>query len=100
MAREEWRIIFKAGFEQNRQVTPIDDVSWWSERFQAFDEILEVGNHFRRAAGQIDRWDVGFREPVNYPIDRFAGHDFLALWSSVHVAMNAGEIAEFADIDL
>ncbi len=100
MAREEWRIIFKAGFEQNRQVAPVDDVSRRGERFQALDQILEVGNHFRRAAGQIDRWDVGFREPVDYPIDRFAGHDFLALRPSVHMAVNAGEIAEFADIDL
>ena len=64
------------------------------------DQILEVGNHFRRAAGQIDRRDVGFREPVDHPIDRFAGHDFFTLRSGVHMAMNADEVAELADIDL
>ena len=100
MSREKFRIIFKARLEQDRQVAAIDDVPRRGERFQPFDEIFEVGNHFRRAASQIDCRDVGLREPIDNPVDRFAGHDFLPLRSGVHMAMNAGEVAELADIDL
>ena len=73
---------------------------WPVERFQAFDEILEVGNHFWRAAGQIDRRDVGFREPIDHPIDRLSRHEFLSLRSSIHMAVNTSEVTEFADINL
>ena len=39
-------------------------------------------------------------EPINHAIDRFAGHDLLALWPGIHMAMDAGEIAKLADINL
>ena len=70
------------------------------ERFQSLDEIFEIGNHFRRAAGQIDRGDIRLRQPIDHAIDRLARHDFLALRPGVHVAMDAGEIAKLADVDL
>ena len=100
MSREKWRIILKAGLEQNRQITPVDDVPRRAERLQVFNEIPEVGNHLRRAARQIDRRDIGLGQPIDHPVDRFTGHDFLALRPGIHVAVNAGEIAEFADVDL
>src|SRR5712691_8735279 len=68
--------------------------------FHSLNEITKIEDHFRRAAGQIDSWNLGFREPIDDPINCVPRHDFLALWPSVHVAMHAGEIAEFAHVDL
>ena len=100
MPREELRVILVARLEQDGEIAAIDDVPRRGERFQPFDEIFEIRNHFRRAAGQIDCRNVGLREPIDDAIDRLARHDFLALRSGVHMAMNAGQIAELADVDL
>ena len=67
---------------------------------QAFNQITKIRNHFGRAAGQIDSWNVGPGEPIDDMIDRLAGHDLLALWSCIHVAMNAGEIAQLPHVHL
>ena len=57
-------------------------------------------NHLRRAAGEIDRRDTGFSEPIKNPINRLAGHDFLSSWPRVHVTMNARQIAKLAHVHL
>jgi hypothetical protein len=60
----------------------------------------KIGNHFRRATGNIDSRNIRLGQPIDDAIDRFARHDFLPVRSGVHVAMHAGEIAELAHIDL
>ena len=67
---------------------------------EAFDEIPEVGYHFRRAAGKIDGVDVRSCQPIQNAVDRVAIDDFLALWTRVHMAVDAGEIAELAEVKL
>ena len=62
--------------------------------------MTEIRNHFRCAAGEIDRRNVGLGQPIDQPVRRLPGHDFLPLRSGVHVAMDAGEVAKLADVDL
>ena len=86
--------------EQNREVATIDHMPRRCQRFHALDEIAKIRNHFRRASGEIDDRNVRLREPIDDPINRLSRHDFLALRSSVHMAMHAGEIAKLAHVDL
>src|SRR5262249_32753918 len=86
--------------EQDREITPVDEVPAGSQGPDIFYEITKIGNHFRRAPGDVHRWDVRAREPVEDAIDGLPGHDFGAFRAGVHMAMVAGQIAEFAHIDL
>ena len=38
--------------------------------------------------------------PIDDAVDRIAGHDFLALRAGVYVTMDAGQIAELAEVEL
>ena len=100
MRGEKFRQILVSGLEQNREIATIDHMPRWRERFHPFDEIAKIGNHFRRATGKIGNRYLGLCQPIDNPIDGLACHDFPALWSSVHMAMCAGEIAELAQVDL
>src|SRR5205085_11519119 len=74
-----------------------------SERFQRFhllDEIAKIRNHLRRAASEIDNWNISLCEPLDDAIDCLAIHDLLPLRASVHVTMHADEVAELTHIDL
>src|SRR5438067_9437329 len=71
-----------------------------SHRFHLLDEIAKIGNHLRRAASEIDNWNVSVCEPLNDTVDCLAIHDLLPLWAGVHVTMHAREIAELTHIDL
>jgi hypothetical protein len=65
-----------------------------------FDEIAEVRDHFRRAAGQVDAVDVRCAQPVEDAVDRLAGNNFLAPRPRVDVAVYAGEVAKAARVEL
>src|SRR5437762_13345027 len=67
---------------------------------QALDEIPKIWNHFWRAAGKVDSWNLGLGQPIDDALNRRARHDLLAFRSGVHVTMQASEIAKFADVDL
>src|SRR5439155_7292417 len=97
---EKLRQIFIAGFEQNREIAAVDHMPRWRERLHAFDEIAKIRNHFRRATGKIDNRYLGLCQPIDNPIDGLVRHDLPALWSSVHMAMCASEIAELTQVDL
>src|SRR5215468_2573091 len=68
--------------------------------FYSLDKITKIRNHFWRAAGKIDNWDVCLCKPIDDPVDCVARHDLLPLWPRVHVTMHAGEIAKLAHVDL
>src|SRR4029077_8617018 len=70
------------------------------QRLHLLDEIAKIRNHFRRAAGKIDCWDIRLSEPTNYPIDGLARHDFLAFRPGVHVTMHARQVAKLAHVYL
>ena len=70
------------------------------QRFQPLHEVAEIGDHLRCAAGEVDRWDVGLRQPINHAVDRLARHDFLSLRPGIHMAMHAGQVTKLAHIDL
>src|SRR5712692_3363524 len=91
---------FVARLQKDGQVAAVNDVPRERQGFDPLDQIPEVANHLRRAARDIYRRDVRARQPVEDPVHRFAAHDFPAFRSGVYVAMVAGEVAEFADIDL
>ena len=70
------------------------------ERSHALDEITKVWNHFRCAARKIDNWNLGFAQPIEDAINRLARHNLFAFWPRVYMAMHAGQIAKFPDVDL
>jgi len=70
------------------------------QRCYSLDEITEIWDHLRCAAGKIDGWNLAFPQPIDNAVDRLARHDFLALWPGVHVAVHTGQIAKLADVDL
>ena len=59
------------------------------QRLHLLDEIAKIRNHFRRAPGEIDCWDVRLSEPINGPIDCLARHDLFPFRPGIHVAMQA-----------
>ena len=98
--REKSREAFVAVFEQNREVATIDHMTWRPQFFHALDEITKIGNHFRRATGEINGANVRLRQPIDDPINCLARHDFLALRSGVHMTMHADQIAKLTNVDL
>src|SRR6266576_1513654 len=70
------------------------------QRFPSLDEITEIWNHLRRAAGKIDGRNLSFPQPIDNTVDRLAPHDFLALWPGIHVAVHTGQVAKIPDVDL
>ena len=90
MTGEKLRQSLITRLEQDGEVTAVDDVARGTERFYLIDEIAEIRIHFRRATGEIDCRNLSAHQPIDDPINRLAGHDFLALRTSVHVTMDAG----------
>lgn len=81
-------------------IAAIDDPGRGGDLAQLRDEVNEIGNHFRRAAGEIDDGQSRVPLPGENAIHGLAGHEFLARRSGIHVAMYTGEIAALADIEL
>src|SRR5678815_2894162 len=72
----------------------------WPQRLQSLDQITEIRDHLRCAAGQVHGRNFRLREPVNQSIGGFARHYFFSFRSSVHMTMDTGEIAKFGDVNL
>ena len=68
--------------------------------FDPFHKITKIRNHLRRTTGKIDNRDVSSGEPVENAIDSLSRHDFPPLWSGIHMAVGAGEIAKLTQVDL
>jgi hypothetical protein len=100
MGGEETSEPFVARIQEDGKIAAINDCFNLLYLPEAFDEISEVGYHFRRAASEIDGVDVRTSQPIQNTVNRVAIDDFLALWTRVYVAMDTGEIAEFADVKL
>ena len=98
--RQKFREAIVRGLQQDREIAAVDDAAAQRKRAHPFDDMAEVGDHFRRAAGEIERGNVGRGEPVDDAIHGFARDDFLALRASVHMAVHAGQVAELADVHL
>src|SRR6266850_6662267 len=75
-------------------------MTWWGQRFQALNQITEVGDHFRCASSEINRRNISLRQPVNQSVRGLARHDFLSFRTGVHMTMDASKIAKLADINL
>src|SRR6266850_8412313 len=75
-------------------------MTWWGQRFQALNQITEVGDHFRCASSEINRRNISLRQPVNQSVRGLSRHNFLSLRTGVYMTMDASKIAKLADIDL
>src|SRR6202162_3551899 len=91
---------FITWLEQDGKITAIYNFPRRLQCAHALHDVAKVWNHFRRAAGKIDRWNVALGQPIDDAINRFARHDLFALRPGIHMAMHAGKIAKFTDIDL
>jgi hypothetical protein len=91
---------FVAGVQEDGEIAAINDFFDLMHLPEAFDEIAEVRDHFGRASGEVDGVDVRASQPVENTVNRIAINDFLALWARIHMAMDASEIAELADVKL
>src|SRR6266567_7021255 len=98
--RQKLRQTLVARFEQDGEIAAINYATRRAQRSYPFDEIAEIRNHFRRTPREIDCRNFRVGEPIDNAINRFARHDFLALWTGIHMAMRASQIAKLADIDL
>lgn len=65
-----------------------------------FDEVTKIGNHLGRALGKVNRMNIHASRPIDDAVDRIAGHDFLPLRACVYMTMDAGHIAELAEVEL
>src|SRR5260221_13825940 len=88
----------KAGFKQNREVAAIDDGFDLRHLAEPLDQIAKIGNHFRRAAGQVYGRNVGVYQPVEDSVDGRARDNLFAFRSGVHMAVNAGQVTELAHV--
>ena len=55
---------------------------------------------FRRASGDVNSRDSGVSEDLDAEFGDLFGHDLAAIGTGIDVAVPAGLITEFADIDL
>src|ERR1700730_8362202 len=89
-----------AAFKQNGEIAAIDNGFDMGHFAKPLDQITEVWNHLRRAAGAVHRVAVRASQPGEDAVKSVAVDDFFPLRTCVHMAVNTGEIAEFADVEL
>ena len=89
-----------AAFEQNGEIAAIDNGFDLGHFAKPLDQIAEVWNHLRRAAGEVHGVDVRACQPGEDAVKSVAFDDFFPLRTCIYVAVNTGEIAAFADVDL
>ena len=97
---EEVRHPFITRFVDDRCVEAIHDPARLVKMADGFHQASKVGDHLWSAAGEVESGDGGFFEPLQDPVDGFAVHDFLSLWPGVHMAVNAGQVAELSNVEL
>ena len=91
---------FIARFNQDGEITSVDDCLHLRHFAEPFDKITKIGNHLRRAPREVNRMNVHASRPINDAVNGLAGHDFLPLGACIYVTMDAGQIAELAQIEL
>jgi hypothetical protein len=89
-----------AALKQNGEIAAIDNGFDMGHFAKPLDQIPEVWNHLRCAAGEVDRVDVRASQPDEDAVKSVAGDDFSPLRTCVYMAVSTGEIACFADIEL
>src|SRR6056297_571416 len=80
------------------QVTTINDPT--PEGMSLLDQPSKIRVHLRRTAGDVQRRNVGLRQHIDDRLGRFSRHAFATCRAGVDVAVRAGMVANFADIDL
>jgi hypothetical protein len=98
MFGQELRQIRESRCGENRQVASIDNPS--AQLAGLRDQPAEVGIHFRGAASDVERFDVGPGEDTQADCGRLAGHALTAVRSGIDVAMPTRLVANFADVNL
>ena len=91
---------FVAIFKEDRQITSINDGFDVRDFSDASDQVAKIRNHLRRSPGEIDRGDICPCQPIENAVNGLATHDFFALRPCVDVAMDAGQVAELAEVKL
>lgn len=89
-----------ARFQKDLQIATIDDRLHLWQGPQAPDQVAEIRDHLGRSTRKVHGMDVGADNPVKDAVNRFASDDLFPLRAGVHMAVDAGEIAEFADVYL
>jgi len=89
-----------AAFKQNGEIAAIDNGFDMGHFAKPLDQIPEVWNHLRRAAGEVHRVDVRACQPGEDAVKSVAVDDFFPLRTCVYMAVSTGEIAELADVEL
>ena len=66
----------------------------------ALDELAEVRVHLRSSACQVQGRNVRLLEPVDGAIEVLGGDEFFPVRTCIHVAVDAGDVTKFAQIQL
>ena len=91
---------FVAGFFNNGGVEAGHDFARLVEGANAFDECLEVWVHLGGSSSEVDGGDVGGFEPVESAVEVVTGDELFAVWASIYMAVDAGDVTEFAEVEL
>ena len=100
VSREELRqvAVLFAGSDDG-QIASVDDVG--ANSAALFDKPAEVGIHFGGATGEVDGGDLVDADELESPLEDLFGHYFVfAVGTGIDVAVAAGLIAEFSEVEL
>ena len=89
-----------AGFFNDGSVEAGHDFARLVEVAHTLNETAEVGMHLGSSASKIERGDIGLFEPVDSAIEVLTGDEFFAVRTCIHVAMDASNVAKFAEVEL
>ena len=86
--------------KEDGEITSVDNGAIWLDGADRFDEVLEIGDHFRGPTGEVHDINWVRLEPIEDVVYGISGHDFPASGAGIDVAMGAGEVTEFPYIEL
>ena len=85
--------------KKHSQVAPVNDVT--AQALRLFHKPAKIRIQLGRAASDVHGGDAGAgSEKFDHTASDAGQHDFRAFGTGVHVAVMAGLIAKFADVDL
>lgn len=100
VSREELRqvAVLLAGSDDG-QIASVDDMGAHSAAL--FDKPAEVRIHFGGTTGEVDGGDVVNADEIEGSLEELFGHHFIfAVGTCIDVAVAAGLVAEFSEVEL
>jgi len=99
MISKKSREVILSSNKKDSQITTVYHVP--TQLFAFRNQVFKMRVHFRSPAGYVNRRNFrGLPDSVNEQIHRFLSHDFRPKRTGIHMAVMAGLVAHFPEIDL